>query len=98
MNATSELLTDDLERTARRHARAKLGWFIHAMVFVAVNTMLVLIAFGHGRGWAIYPAAGWGIGLAFHGAVVFLRTGGAGLYERLLQNERSRLQPQRDPW
>jgi hypothetical protein len=41
---------------------------------------------------------GWSIGVAIHGAVVFLRTGGAGLHERLLQNERSRLQPQRDPW
>ena len=98
MNASFESTSHDIERTARRRAGAKFGWYIHATVFVAVNTMLALIAFSHGRVWAIYPAVGWGIGLAIHGAVVFLRTGGAGLYERLLQNERSRLQPQRDPW
>jgi hypothetical protein len=98
MNAMSELPNAELERTARRHVRAKLGWYIHATAFIAVNTMLALIAFNHGRSWAVYPAMGWSIGLAIHGAVVFLRTGGAGLHERLLQNERSRLQPQRDPW
>jgi hypothetical protein len=30
--------------------------------------------------------------------VVFVATGGAGLHERLVQQERSRLQLQRDPW
>jgi hypothetical protein len=98
MNATNEMQTRDIERIARRRARAKLGWYIHAMVFVAVNTMLALIAFSHGRDWAIYPAMGWSIGLAIHGVVVFFATGGAGLHQRLLQNERSRLQPQSDPW
>jgi hypothetical protein len=29
---------------------------------------------------------------------VFFVTGGAGLHQRLLQNERERLQLQRDPW
>jgi hypothetical protein len=98
MNATTELPDRDLERTARRRAGAKLGWYIHATVFLAVNTMLTLIAASGGRGWALYPALGWGIGLAIHGFVVFLVTGGAGLHERLLQSERNRLQLQRDPW
>jgi 2TM domain len=98
MNAIPELPNAELERTAHRHVRARLGWYIHATVFTAVNTMLALIAFSHGRSWAIYPAMGWSIGLAIHGVVVFLRTHGAGLHERLLQSERSRLQPQRDSW
>jgi hypothetical protein len=41
---------------------------------------------------------GWGLGLAIHGAVVFLTLPGSGLHERLLQQERARLQAQRDPW
>jgi hypothetical protein len=98
MNANTESEVRDLERTARRRARAKLGWFIHATVYVAVNTMLALIAVSSGRGWAMYPAMGWGLGLAIHGVVVFFITGGAGLHQRLLQNERDRLQLQRDPW
>ena len=98
MNANTESEVRDLERTARRRARAKLGWYIHATVYVAVNTMLALIALSSGRDWAMYPAMGWGLGLAIHGVVVFFVTGGAGLHQRLLQDERSRLQLQRDRW
>jgi hypothetical protein len=56
------------------------------------------VAASAGRTWAIYPAIGWSVGLAVHGIVVFFLTGGAGLYEQLLQRERDRLQAQRDPW
>jgi hypothetical protein len=98
MNRSNAMQDWDIERTARRRARAKLGWYIHATVFASVNAMLALIALSAGRHWAIYPALGWGLGLAIHGVVVFLATGGAGLHERLLQNERSRLQTQGDPW
>jgi hypothetical protein len=89
---------DPIERTARRRAGAKLGWMIHALVFVAVNLLLAALAASAGRNWAIYPALGWSVGLAVHGIVVFFLTGGAGLYEQLLQRERDRLQAQRDPW
>jgi hypothetical protein len=46
----------------------------------------------------VFPLLGWGLGLAVHGAVVFLLSGGAGLHERLVQQERERLTLQRDPW
>lgn len=95
-NETRDL--NDLERLARRRAGAKLGWYIHATVYVAVNVMLAFLAAMGDRNWAIFPAVGWGLGLAIHGAVVFFVTGGAGLHERLVQQERNRLQLQRDPW
>ena len=87
-----------LERLARRRAGAKLGWYIHASVYIAVNVLLAVLSAISGRHWAVFPAVGWGIGLAVHGAVVFLVTGGAGLLERLVQQERRRLMSQRDPW
>ncbi|TFZ08882.1 2TM domain-containing protein [Ramlibacter humi] len=90
--------SQDLERTARRRAGAKLGWLVHAMVYVCVNLLLAGIAFAAGRGWAIYPALGWGLGLLVHGFVVFIVTGGGGVYAQLVDHERSRLQLQRDPW
>lgn len=90
--------TDTLERQARRRADAKLGWYVHAMVYVLVNLMLVAISASSGRGWAIYPALGWGLGLAVHGLVVFVFTGGGGLHERLLDGERRRLQATQEPW
>ena len=67
----------------------------HAAVYVAVNLMLTMLSAMGGRDWAVYPAVGWGIGLAVHGLVVFLVTGGAGLHERLVRQERSRLALQR---
>ena len=97
MNATA-LQNPALEQLARQRVRVKLGWYIHASVYVAVNLLLAALSATSGRYWAVFPAVGWGIGLAVHGAVVFLVTGGAGLHERLVQRERSRLTSQRDPW
>lgn len=87
---------EDIERTARRRAGAKLGWYIHALVYIAVNLMLATLSAMGDRNWAIYPALGWGLGLAIHGVVVFMVTGGGGMYERLVASERQTLQ--RDPW
>ena len=89
---------DPLDRLARRRAGMKMGWFIHAGVYLAVNLLLATIASLHDRNWAVYPALGWGIGLAVHGIVTFLVTGGGGLHDRLVESERRRLQSARGPW
>lgn len=83
-----------LERLARRRAGAKLGWYIHALVYLVVNVALVLIAYvsGSSRPWPIYPALGWGLGLLLHGVAVFMLGSGSGLHERLIARERERLQ------
>ena len=88
----------DIEKLARKRAGAKMGWYIHATVFVLVNLMLAFLAFSSGRTWAIMPSMGWALGLAIHGAVVFLVTGGSGLHDHLVQQERKRLVAQGDPW
>ncbi len=98
MNNDSTTETAEIERLARRRAGAKMGWYIHATVYLAVNLMLAVLSLSNGRHWAVYPAFGWGLGLAIHGFVVFLTTGGSGLHERLLRRERERLNLQRDPW
>lgn len=87
-----------LEATARRRAGARMGWYVHAMVFVAVNAVLLLISFGTGRHWAIFPALAWGLGLLLHGLGVWLALGGGGLQQWLIEQERARLVSQRDPW
>lgn len=43
------------------------------------------------RHWVMFPALGWGVGLAIHGVVVFVLTGGGGLHDRLVRQERERL-------
>jgi hypothetical protein len=95
-NATPDTQDRDLDRIARRRAGVKMGWYIHATVYIAVNLLLAMLASLGDRNWAVFPAVGWGIGLAIHGAVVFLVA--SGLQERLVQAERRRLVLQRDPW
>lgn len=97
MKTSTLTQNNDLERLARKRAGAKMSWYIHASVYVLVTLMLAVLSSMSDRSWAIFPALGWGLGLAIHGVVVFLVTGGAGLQERLVQNERQRLM-QRDPW
>ena len=91
MNAT-------LDRLARKRAGAKLGWYIHALVYICVNVMLALMSVMSGKHWAVFPALGWGLGLVIHGVVVFFVTGGAGLHERLIERERAALAASNDRW
>jgi hypothetical protein len=66
----------------------RMGFYIHALVFVLVNGGLWLInQLGGGPRWAVFPLLGWGVGLAVHGIVVFVALQGDGLRERMLQRE-----------
>ncbi|MDY0108125.1 MAG: 2TM domain-containing protein [Giesbergeria sp.] len=85
---------EQLERLARKRADAKLGWFIHAGIYVLVNLLLAFLSSRSGHAWAIYPALGWGLGLLIHGAAVWLAIPGGALYGQLLDRERAALQRQ----
>ena len=89
---------DQLEQLARKRAGARMGWYVHATVYIAVNGVLAALSLGMGRHWAIFPALGWGLGLMLHGLAVWFALPGGGLHERLVQQERARLVSQRDPW
>jgi hypothetical protein len=84
---------DDIERLARKRAGAKLGWYLHAVIYVVVNlVMFGLSRYGWGqRPWSVFPLLGWGLGLALHGVSVFVLGTGCGLRERMVQRERERL-------
>ncbi|GKT20446.1 hypothetical protein AVHM3334_01005 [Acidovorax sp. SUPP3334] len=79
---------DRLDRLARKRAGAKTGWIIHAGVYLCVNLALAALAAYQGRHWAIFPAMGWGLGLAIRGAAVWLALPGGRLHARLLERER----------
>lgn len=88
---------DDMERLARKRAKAKMGWFIHATVYAVVNAVLLAASLLMGRHWALFPLLGWGLGLALHGAAVWLLAPGSRLHDSLLERERQALR-QRDAW
>ena len=92
------LSPEELERLAQKRASAKLGWYVHACVYVAVNGFLLLAAvFGvRDRPWNPIPAFGWGLGLALHFISVFVLAKGSGFREQLVQRERDRLQREHD--
>jgi 2TM domain len=92
------LSPEEAERLARRRAGAKLGWLIHAAVYLCVNAFLIALSWFTGKAWVIFPLMGWGLGLAIHGAAVWLASPGSALHEHLLQAERAKLAAQRDPW
>jgi hypothetical protein len=57
---------------ARRHVAALRGFYIHATVYCGVIGLLFVINFLTGRPWwFVWPAIGWGIGLAFHAFGVY---------------------------
>ena len=95
--ATHAAPIDPLDRLARKRAGAKLGWYLHATIYVLVNVVLALLSSAHGRHWAIFPALGWAIGLAAHGLAVFVLGSGSRLHEHMVQTERERLQTLRRP-
>ena len=77
----------ELSRMARRRARARLGWIVHAAIYVIVNAALMLIPFGNGHPWGLYPALGWGIGLIAHGLAVRTFATGSELNEPFLARD-----------
>ena len=93
------LSNDEIDQLARRRAGAKLGWYIHATVYLVINLFLFAISeYGMGqRRWSIYPVMGWGLGLVLHGVAVFVLGSGSGLRERMVEKERERLRRERGP-
>lgn len=91
------LTPEEIEHLARRRAGAKMGWYIHACVYVAVNAIMIALShFGFYRHWSMFPVVGWGIGLLLHGISVFVLGKGSDFRERLVARERERLQRQQD--
>ena len=90
--------SNDIDRMARKRVSRKMGWYVHAFVFLAVNIGLATLAAVSGRHWVVFPTFSWGLALFIHGMMVFLFMPGNGLCERMIQRERDHLNAQRDPW
>ena len=72
---TTGMSEEQIYKQAKKRVEDKKGFFIHMIVYIVVNIMLVLIwVFAADRGfpWFIFPLGGWGIGLLFHFLGVFV--------------------------
>ena len=88
------LSAEEIEKLAAKRASAKMGWYVHACVYVAVNGFFLLSSYFGFRmhPYNIFPTLGWGVGLALHFLSVFVLGKGSGLRESLVQRERERLE------
>ena len=92
---TTTLASVDLEARARKRVRRKVGFYIHALVFVIVNLGLYAInTAAGGPRWSHFPLWGWGLGLAIHGIVTFIALQGDGLQQSMVQREIEHLRRQ----
>ncbi len=73
-----DFMTRRREQAIKR-IKAKNDFKIHLLVYLTVNTMLVVIwaftnagqPFPQGFFWPIFPIAGWGIGVVINGYVAY---------------------------
>jgi hypothetical protein len=74
---SNQISEEEIYQQARKRVEEKKGLLIHAIVYVLVNAILVIIwaVTNHGYPWFWWPLGGWGIGLIFNflGVYVFNR-------------------------
>ena len=80
---------EEAYKRAKKRVEAKIGFYIHFMVYVGVNILLILINFLTSPQylWFKWPLMGWGIGLLFHGLGVFVFSKGESIKERMIEKE-----------
>jgi hypothetical protein len=65
---------NDKREAAVKRVKAKRGFRFHAVIYLVVNTVLLIVWVWSGERyfWPVWAMLGWGIGLAFHGWSVYL--------------------------
>ena len=74
---------------AKKRVEAKVGFYIHLSVYIAVNILLIIINLSSSTKdlWFQWPLIGWGIGVLFHGLGVFVFSGKPVITERMIEKE-----------
>ena len=82
---------------ARQRAEAKYRFFVHAGVYAAVMTILVvvnLVTSPQDR-WFVWPLIGWGFAVALHWVRVFWLSDRNHILDALTENELRQSDPRR---
>lgn len=74
---------------AKKRVEAKIGFYIHLVVYVGVNILLIIINLRTSSQylWFKWPLIGWGIGVLFHALGVFVFSGGSAIKAQMIQKE-----------
>lgn len=82
-------MDEDAYRRARARVEARLGFYQHATIYLAVNALLVFLNLTRNPDhlWFQWPLLGWGIGVVSHGISVFAAPWGTARKERMIQRE-----------
>ena len=96
-DAESERAMENQGRRAEapKAVKAKMGLYIHLLVYVLVNAGLIALNLGTSpeRIWFIWPLVGWGIGVLLHALLVFVIPTGPGLREWMIAREMKKSHP-----
>jgi len=79
----------DAYKKAKNRVEAKLGFYVHLAIYIAVNALLVSINMRTSPeySWFIWPLLGWGAGLFFHGMGVFVFSGESAYKKKMIEKE-----------
>lgn len=85
-------MEQDLETIAKRRVQARMGFAIHALIYVAMNSGLALIWYvtGGGYPWFVWPVVCWGIGIVAHALALAIGPDSPG-EQRAIEREVRRL-------
>ena len=74
---------------ARKRVEAKIGFYVHLSVYIAVNILLIIVNISTSPQylWFKWPLIGWGIGVISHALGVFVFTGGSAIKEQMIEKE-----------
>lgn len=74
-----EFDSEKVYEQAKQRVEDRIGFFWHLFTYIVVNAVLVGVwYFSSGSGsyfWPVWPIFGWGIGIFFHFASIFLTDG-----------------------
>jgi len=90
---TTGMSEEEIYREARKRVEEKKGFYIHFIIYILVNIILVIIWWATGAGfpWFIFPLGGWGIGILFHFLGVFVFSRQTSWERREIEKEVERL-------
>lgn len=76
-------------QSAKKRVEARMSFYTHLSVYVAVIIFLGIINFVASPGtlWVHWPAMGWGIAVALHGAFSLVAPGRFNVTEAMIEKE-----------